>query len=169
MKMKSAASCRKPLRRFYREIAGENSSRQKHMRSASFFHERRQTANPAVNVKANTPMKAPPTILSNIPQPSRLPIQLASLALWLLIGINLVCFFCSLGAALATSKGEGVLWGSVIFALMFVAVAVAFLALPATFSHRRLVWPRFAFALGFTPLPLMAVVAQAVRLLRTLF
>lgn len=90
------------------------------------------------------------------------------MALWLLIAINFVCFICSLGAARASSKGEGVLWGSVIFVLMFIAVAVAFLALPAVLTHRQLIWPRFAFALGFTPLPLMAAVAQVMRLLRAL-
>jgi hypothetical protein len=112
-------------------------------------------------------MKEPPIISPSMSQPSRLPIQLATVALWLLIGINVVCFICSVGAARATSKGEGFMWGSAIFVLMFVAVAVALLALPAIFTHRQLRWPWFAFILGFMPLPLMAAVAQVVRLLRT--
>jgi hypothetical protein len=33
-------------------------------------------------------------------------------------------------------------------------------------TQRQLGWPGVAFGLGFTPLPMMAVAAEAVRLLR---
>ncbi len=112
-------------------------------------------------------MNAPPTVSPSSAQRSPLALQLAMAALWLLIAINFVCFVCSIGAALSTSKSEGLLWGSIAFVLIFVAGAVALLALPAVINCRQVAWPRFALALGFTPLPVMAAVAQVIRWLRT--
>ena len=109
-------------------------------------------------------MNAPPVMPP--PKPSRLPLQLATVALCLLIAINALTLICSIGLALATSKGWGVSFGSVIFVLAPIAVLIALLALPAICRYQDLVWPRFVFALGFTPLPVMAAVGVVNRLLR---
>lgn len=113
-------------------------------------------------------MNAPPIISPNLDQSSRLLVGLATVALWLLIGINALTFICSVASALIKDKGDGVMVGIVIFVLMHVAVVIALLALPAVIRCRQLAWPRFALVLGFTPLPLLFAVSHLVRIIRNL-
>jgi hypothetical protein len=118
-------------------------------------------------------MEVPPAISPNEPKPSRWLIHLAAAAFWLLIVMNVICFtICligSLGLVRTTSKSEAVSWASLIFVLIFVAIPVGLLALPAALTHRELKWPRFACALGFIPVPFMVAVSLTMRLLRALF
>jgi len=116
-------------------------------------------------------MEALPSASPKAVHPSRIELHLAAMAFCSLIGIHLLSLVCLVGAFMARTKSEAVLCGSVIFVLMVVAVPVGFLALPAILSYRHLVWPRFAFALGFSPLLLLVILAIAnlmTRLLRLL-
>ena len=110
-------------------------------------------------------MKAPPVLPPNA-QPSRIPRQLAIVALCLLIPINALTLVCSVGIALATDKLSAVAFGSVIFVLIPIAMWISSLAVPAVGFHQDRVWPWFVVALGFAPFPLTGLVCLAVRLLR---
>ena len=110
-------------------------------------------------------MKAPPEISLNA-QPSRIPLQLAIVALCLLIPINALTLVCSVGIALATEKVSFVSFVSVIFVLIPIAMCISSLAVPAVGFHRDRVWPWFVVALGFAPFPLTCLVGLVVRLLR---
>jgi hypothetical protein len=124
---------------------------------------------PANHARQQIAMKAPPVPSCDLSQPTRWELLLAAIALCLLIGINAMAVMCWLGAARAASKGEAVLFGSVIFVLIFVAVGVALLALPAMIRYPRVAWTGVAFALGFAPLTLAGQVAVIIRWLRTGF
>jgi hypothetical protein len=99
-------------------------------------------------------MKLAPVVLSDR-WFARYALQVAAVSLLLIIGFYAAIVLCYFGAARASSKSEGVLFGSIIFVLILGAMPVGLLALPAIVWPPERIWPRFTFVLGFTPLMLL--------------